>query len=350
MAERVVLHVGLMKSGTSFIQQVLSHNRQALRDHDVLFPSPWRLQVQAVRDVIAHGDGGQQPPLADDGPWRRLVAEVQGWPGTVALSMEFLGPRGPAKAQQILADFAPAHVEVVISARDLARTIPAMWQEQVQNRGTRTWDEYLAGVRDEDRENPGPGRSFWFRQDVPRITEVWQGAAGRDNVVLLTVPPPGTPPSVLWDRFASVLGVDSTNLDLEVPSNPSLGLAALLVLRQLNVRLQARERALGPDRYERVVKQLLAKRGLAGRPGDTRLGYRADWVAARGDQDVERLRELGVRVVGDLEDLRCHPVEGREPDEVDAGQQLEAALDGLEFVVDQLSRRDQPGRQARSES
>lgn len=339
MAERVVVHVGLMKSGTSFIQQVLHHNRRALRSHGVLFPSPWRRQVQAVRDVIAHGDGEQQPPLAEDGPWRSLMADIDAWPGTVVLSMEFLGPRGPGKARQILADLAPARVEVVISVRDLARTIPAMWQEQVQNQGTRTWADYLTGVRDEDRTSRGPGRSFWFRQDAPRITRVWQDAAGRENVALVTVPPPGAPPSVLWERFASVLGIASTDIDLEVPSNPSLGLAALLVLRQLNERLAAREKPLDPGQYERVVKQLLAKRGLANRAGDTRLGYRADWVAARGDQDIERLGLLGPRVVGDLEDLRCTPVEGREPDEVEADQQLEAALDGLEFLVDQLTQR-----------
>lgn len=338
MAERVVLHVGLMKSGTSFLQEALRTNQEVLRDQGVLYPSPWRRQVHAVRDVIGHGDGDQEP-LDDDGPWRALVSEVRSWPGTAVVSMEFLGPRGPTKTRQILAELAPAEVEVVITVRDLARTVPAMWQETLQNRGTWTWDEYLAGVATEDRSTPGPGRAFWHRQDAPGITEVWQGAAGRENVALLTVPPPGAPPSVLWDRFASVLGVDSADLDLEVSSNPSLGLAALLVLRQLNERLASREQPLGPDQYERVVKQLLAKRGLAGRTGDTRLGYRADWVAARGDQDIERLRELGARVVGDLEDLRCAPVEGREPGEVDAGQQLEAALDGLEFVVDQLTRR-----------
>ena len=33
MAERVLLHVGLMKSGTSFLQEVLRTNQEALREH-----------------------------------------------------------------------------------------------------------------------------------------------------------------------------------------------------------------------------------------------------------------------------------------------------------------------------
>jgi hypothetical protein len=345
MAERVVLHVGLMKSGTSFLQQVLRHNRQALQDRGVLFPSPWRRQVQAVKDVTAHG-ARRQPPLAADGAWRRLVADVRAWPGTAVLSMEFLGPRGPAKAQHIVAELAPAQVEVVVTVRDLARTIPAMWQEHMQNRGTREWADYLAGVEGEDRSRPGPGRAFWSRQDAPGITEVWQEAAGHGHVTVLTVPPPGAPSALLWERFASVVPVDSAGLDLDVRSNPSLGLASLLVLRRLNRRLEERSAPLTPGQYERVVKQLLAKRGLAGRSGDPRLGYDADWVADRADRDIERLRALAPRVVGDLEELRCRPVPGSSPEEIGTDQQLEAALDGLEVLVGRLAGRG-PGSRGR---
>jgi hypothetical protein len=55
VAARVVLHVGLMKSGTSFLQRVLRHNQDLLREQGVLFPSPWKRQVQAVKDLAAEG-------------------------------------------------------------------------------------------------------------------------------------------------------------------------------------------------------------------------------------------------------------------------------------------------------
>jgi hypothetical protein len=253
--------------------------------------------------------------------------------------MEFLGPRGLPKARQIVAAFEPAPVEVVVSVRDLARTIPAMWQESLQNRGTWTWEEYLAGVESEDRTNPGPGRAFWTRQDAPGITEVWQEAAGADRVTVLTVPPPGSPPELLWERFASLLPVDGTGIELDVRTNPSLGLASLLVLRELNQRLDADGRTLTGRQYERVVKQLLAKRGLAGLVGDLRLGYDAAWVAERGDRDIARVRALSPRVAGDLEDLRCAPVRGADVATVTVEQQLDAALAGLTHVVGRLAKR-----------
>ncbi len=345
MAERVVLHVGLMKSGTSFLQQALRHNRETLHTHGVLFPSPWKRQVQAVKDVTARG-AGDQPPLADDGPWRSLVAEIRAWPGTAVVSMEFLGPRGPAKARQIIADLAPAEVEVVLSVRDLARTIPAMWQETLQNRGTWTWDEYLAGVEVEDRTSPGPGRAFWSRQDAPAITEVWQRAAGGDRVTVLTVPPAGAPPGLLWERFATLLPIDGAPIDLDVRANPSLGLTSLLVLRELNQRLEADGPGLTGRQYERVVKQLLAKRGLAGLEGEPRLGYEAGWVAERGDRDRERLRVLAPRVAGDLDDLRCQPVRGAGVADITTEQLRHVTLEALTYVVRRLATK--AGRRAAS--
>ena len=93
-----------------------------------------------------------------------------------------------------------------------------------------------------------------------------------------------------------------------------------------------------PRQYERIVKQLLAKRGLAGLPGDPRLGYDADWVAARGDRDVERLRALAPRVAGDLEELRCAPVAGSRPRR-SARARLAAGLAAMLFALVQLARR-----------
>ena len=329
MADRVVLHVGLMKSGTSFLQQVLRHNKDMLRDQGVLFPSPWKRQVQAVKDVSA-ADGA--------GHWRTLVDEIRDWSGTAVLSMEFLGPRSPAKTRQVVESFAPATVEIVITVRDLARTIPAMWQETLQNRGTWPWQNYLAGVEAEDRSSPGPGRAFWNRQDAPGITETWQQAAGRAHVTVLTVPPAGAPTNLLWDRFASLVPIEG-EVDLDVRSNPSLGLASLLVLRELNLRIDAEDDPLTPRQYERIVKQLLAKRGLAGLPGDQRLGYDAPWVVERGERDLERLRALAPRVAGDLDELRCEPVRGSDPADVTVEQRLEASLAALTHAVTMLARR-----------
>jgi hypothetical protein len=338
VAERLVLHIGSMKSGTSFLQNVLGENKDRLADQGVLFPGPrWKFQVKAIQELIGYGGPGQEP-VDPAGAWQAVVDEVNGWPGTAVISMEFLGPRSPEKIAQIRGGFPDTEVEAVLTCRDLARNIPAMWLESMQNGSTTGWADYLDAVRTEDRGSRA-GRNFWRHQAIPAIARRWStGLDGR--LTLVTVPQKGAPPGLLWERFAGVLGVDKEGVDLEVRANPSIGLATALVLLQLNRQLE-RDDGTQPRHYDLYVKHFLAKRGLVTRQGDEpRLGLDEDWVRKRGEQQVKRLRSDGHRVVGDLDELRPRPVPGVHADEVSVEDRLAAAVDGLEHLVRAWSRSD----------
>lgn len=343
MAERLVLHIGAMKSGTSFVQNVLGHNKDRLAEQGVLFPGRrWKAQVQAVQDLIGTG-GPEQTPMAPDGPWRTLAEEINAWPGTAVVSMEFLGPRSPEKIQQILGSFPDTRVEAVLTARDLGRNIPAMWLESVQNGAVTGWADYLEAVRAEDRRTPA-GRNFWRHQSIPAMAERWAAGVGSDRFCLVTVPQKGAPPGLLWERVAGVLGVDPAGADLEVRANPSIGLATALVLLDLN-RALVGEDGKQPRGYDQYVKHLLAKRGLVHRQGEEpRLGLEAGWVVRRGEQQVARLAESGLRVVGDLDELRPRPVPGVPAESVGAEERLAAAVDGLAHLVRSWSDSDRRQR------
>lgn len=330
MAERLVLHIGSMKSGTSFIQNVLGDNKERLAEQGVLFAGPrWKFQVKAVQDLIGRG-GAEQEPLEPDGPWRTLADEINAWSGTAVVSMEFLGPRSPDKIRLIRESFPDTEVEAVLTCRDLGRNIPAMWLESTQNGSVTGWGDYLDAVRTEDRKTPA-GRNFWRHQAIPAIAKRW--ADGLDGALtLVTVPQKGAPSSLLWERFAGILGVAPDGVDLDVRANPSIGLATALVLLDLNRQLRAADGTL-PRHYDMYVKHHLAKRGLVARQGDEpRLGLDEDWVRKRGEQQVKRLRADGHRVVGDLDELRPRPVPGVHADEVSPEDRLAAAVDGLEHM------------------
>ncbi|WP_148572692.1 hypothetical protein [Nocardioides caldifontis] len=332
MANRVVLHIGAMKSGTSFLQNVLGDNRDELARQGFCFPGKrWRRQVSAVRDVSERGLPGQ-PPLAEDGPWNQLVREVDAWDGTALVSMEFLGPRMPPKIEQIVSSFSTDRVEAVMTVRDLARSVPAMWQEAMQNAGVSGWEDYLEAVRTENRKHPG-GRNFWRHQATGAIADRWSKGVGKDRFTLVTVPPPGAPPTLLWERFAQAVGLDPEPFDLATRrSNPSIGAASALVLRALNERLA--DDPLPRNIYSRYVKHALAKEGLARREADDPMfGIDEPWVAKFAEREVRRLRKLDLRVIGSLDDLAPRPVRGVPAGSVTTEQQLEAALDGLARVV-----------------
>lgn len=331
MAERLVLHIGSMKSGTSFIQNVLGHNKQRLAETGVLFPGRrWRDQVAAVRDLISYT--GAETPLAEDGPWRTLAREIDQWPGTAVVSMEFLGPRTRVQIEEILRTFPQTRVEAVLTCRDLARNIPAMWLESMQNGATTTWQDYLDAVRRRDRKSAA-GRNFWRHQDIPAVAARWADTLGRDRFTLVTVPPKGAPSDLLWRRFTTVLGIEASDYDLDVLANPSIGLATALVLRRLNERLRVDGKL--PAGYDRLVKHTLAKRGLVDRQGqEPRLGLDERWVTTAGKQQLAELRDAGFRVVGDLDELTPLPVPGVHADEVTTEQQLAASVDGLAVMFE----------------
>lgn len=343
MAQRLVLHIGSMKSGTSFVQNVLAANKDRLAAEGVLFPGErWRDQVAAVKDLI--GYAGPDTPLDPEGPWRRLAAEIEAWPGTAVISMEFLGPRTPAQIAEIVRTFPDTRVEAVMSCRDLARNTTAMWLESVQNASTTTWTDFLVAVRTNDRSTPA-GRNFWRHQDLPGIARRWSKGLGKDRFTLLTVPQRGAEPDLLWRRFAEVLGVRPEAFDLDVLANPSIGLATAQVLRALNERIVIDGKA--PPRYDRLVKHLLAKRGLVARQAvESRLGLDEPWVLDRGSEQVDQLRSARYRVVGDLAELTPRPVPGVHADEVSEADQLEASLDGLAHLVTSWAQ-DSSGRGGR---
>ena len=201
----------------------------------------------------------------------------------------------------------------------------------MQNRGVRTWEEFLEAVRHEDMAQK-PGRWFWQHQRLSEIASRWSDAVGREHFTLITVPPAGAPPGVLWDRFAEVAGIPEGLCDIEVRSNPGIDAASALVLRALNERL-GRGSTTGSE-YERSSRACWPSRawssGVAKR---SRWGSTSGGYVAAPRRSSTSCRELDIRVVGDIDELEARPVPGVHTKKVSAEQQLEAALDGLAFMV-----------------
>lgn len=329
MSPRLVLHVGAMKSGTSFIQSRLFANKAMLRDErGILVPGlNWLSQVMAASDVL--GSGEKQ--------WAKMAGKVQAHEGTSVISMEYLGPVRPVVAQRVLDTF-PAHaVEVVITARDLNRSIAAMWQETVQNGRTWTFEEYRAGIEEwrpghrSVPEAPESGRTFWRQQNLVRIARTWSSLGA--PVSLVTVPPPGAPHELLWERFCSVLDTPPDGFAPARMGNESVGAASTLVIRRLNELLD--DAGLPFPQGTDLRKGFLAKQVLAARKSaEPAIGLSvAPWVRDHAAHMASALADDGVRLVGSWDDLVPVDVPGVDPATVDADLVLDAALAGLAGVL-----------------
>ena len=340
MASRVVLHVGLMKSGTSYVQQRLEANRALLLERGVLLPgSRWRDQVLAVSDVLER----RQLAGKSAGRWARLVTDAGAHDGVVVVSMEFLGPAVPEAIDRVVGSFPGVPVDVVVTLRDLGRTVPAMWQESLQNGGTRTWGDYVRALDGRRR----PAQAFWRQQGMGRIVDNWVAAVGPEHVALVTLPPPGADPGLLWSRFCAAAGLDALDAAPVPRANTSLDAASATVLRELNLLLE--EDGLARGDYHRLVKFELGKRALAGGVGEP-IGFEPPaWLVDRATSIRERLAGSGARVVGDLADLVPVATNGTDPDAVPATEVAAAAVAALRAVVRDRAGEPQPTSTSESE-
>ena len=332
------LHIGTMKSGTTFIQQMLSHHRDALAEDGLLFPGRggYVQQINAVRDVLDMP--GTVPAVRLEGAWNELRREIAEWPGgTSIVSVEHLSVAPAKRVPSIVESLAPATVHVVLTARDLARVLPSTWQENVQNGLTWAWPDFLASIREHPSADPTAGQRFWRQHDLVRTIKRWAEVVGTERIHLVTLPPSGAPADELWRRFCAVVGLDASRYPADgaaLRSNKGLDRAAAEMLRRVNVLLGDVDRAA----KLRILKRGLAKSGLVEVEGQLPTVLDAEqyaWARHVSEALVAELAAIGVDVVGDLRELVPPdrpevPVEHlREPTETEIADAAAAATAAL---------------------
>ena len=316
MTRRVLLHVGTPKTGTSYVQDVMFRNRETLAEAGILYPAErFDEHFLAALDLMSLPWGGLEAEAV--GAWDRLAAQARAHEGTTIISHEILAHASRAQAGRALESLghrwdAPAgeqetEVHVIVSARDLVRQVPAEWQENVKHRSTLSYAEFLEQVRDPERRSR-VSSWFWAVQELPSILDRWGHDLPPEHVHLVTVPPSGTAPEVLWNRFSQALQLDGLDLDLTATrANPSLGVPETALIRRINC---AANDVLAPPDYRPLVRELLAHQTLSQRRDSPRLGLPPalhDWVLEVERSWCEVIDQQGYDVVGDVAELLGAP-------------------------------------------
>jgi hypothetical protein len=296
----IYLHIGPMKTGTSYLQQTLSDNQAVLRAHGVLVPgrSPRADHVRAVRDVT--GLDGQEDADSFTGAWASLREEMFAFTGRASVvSQEFMSFARRPRARAIVQSLAPAKVHVVLTVRDASRVVPASWATSTRNRNTASWPEHLEAVG----HSGGAARRRALRAlDVPRMLQSWGEQVPPEQLHVVTVPPPGAPDGLLWERFAEVVDAGSAPVDLTgAARRESYGYTSADLMRRVNEHLQELPRPVYHRSKRWLLDEVLDKRtGEPKVPVSTALIELArEWNA----RTVAAVRESRARVVGDLADL-----------------------------------------------
>ncbi len=333
MARTVLLHVGAPKTGTSFVQSLLQTHRERLAEQGICYPGDrFDAHFLAALDLMQLPWGGLEKQA--HGAWERLAAEVRAWPGTAIISHEILATASRGQVARAIESLAADEVHVIYSARDLARQIPAEWQENVKHRRQMTYGEFLAVLRDPARSDP-VARWFWGVQEVPDVLDRWGALLPKERVHLVTVPPAGSPPSVLWERMASALRLDpgaftDEESQEEPRTNASLGVAEAAMVRRLNVAIAE---TVENHHYRALVREALVHQSLSREVTSARLSVPPEvhaWAEQLSRSWVAELALRGYDVIGDLDDLLpAAPLPFVDPDTLGDAEMAEATMRGL---------------------
>lgn len=336
----MILHVGVPKSGTSFLQATLRANAVRLGAAGVHFPTDQHKGLfHAALELTGNHPGWGVPDQRVRGSWERLCRKARRYDGTTVLSNELFSNVAAADVPGALESLGGLDVHVVVTARDLARQLPAEWQEGVKHGRSLRYQRFLDRVCDPERSHPH-ARKFWRHQDVADLLDRWGRHLPADRVHLVTVPPPGAPRDLLWRRFCEVVGVDPDVAELPgTGSNVSLGVTAVDVLRRVNGRLRRLDDK--PPALRRTVKQVLVNGAL--RADTSPRVSTPDELLPRlqeiTDAWVRRVRDAGYQVVGDLDDLTPRSASGAAParPRVQVRESRDLALDAVAVLTREIA-------------
>jgi hypothetical protein len=301
------VHIGAPKSGTTFIQDTLWSHRDGLAATGVLYPYRSRTEhFEAMLDLRGRGWGGiTRAQVA--GTWDRVAARVRDWDGrTALLTNELLGRANEQQIVRLVESVAPYDVRVIYTARDLARQLVSSWQEQIKHNLSVSLEEFLTAMLEHGPgTNPPYARQFWPLQDVAHVLSRWAKVVGRENVLLVTVPPPNSAGDALWRRFCKAVGLDATRYPpVEQASNVSLSAVEAELFRRVNEGIAD----MSPRDYSVLVRQHLMQRtGDARDERPTLPPEFFDRILQRAQDQVEALEQDDVPVLGNLRDLLPDP-------------------------------------------
>lgn len=319
-----LLYIGPMKTGTTAIQVAARDQRQTLLDHGVRYPGTKLNHRSALGALLGWSTvtAGRIGPLGpdrldqDEGgvpdicEWDGLKAEIEAdTRRRVLVSHEFVSQADDAGCRRIVDELGSCQLHVAITLRSPATILPSLWAQGLKDDAqTEPLDSWLSRIYDDASDRPMPAR-FRRAYDQAELVRRWARLIGPDRVTVIVVE--RSQPTALSDAFESLLGLPAGMLGRGVDTNRSFTAAEANMFQRLNSALA--DHGVGWESFSEFVPKGAASRGVlegtltgdeprAGLPG-----WAADSAVQDGKKFASQIRESGVRVIGDLDQLGVEP-------------------------------------------
>lgn len=201
-----ILHVGQMKSGTTYVQEILSKNRDKLREQNIVYPGEGVNQQPAVYGICGSSVPwvkDKKPHLAKAEKLRNEIFDAKSKGYDVLLSAEALSSCDKKGIEEFLDSIGGAD-KAIFSVRSLHNALPSAWQQTLKTGSFTSIVEFFQQMEETWPARSGRWRTYAYGECVQR----WSEFLPTEAYVLSNKVNNKNEP---WDLFCKASGIESMN-------------------------------------------------------------------------------------------------------------------------------------------
>lgn len=317
VAKRLVIHAGFLKTGTTALQASMNIKHKALLEQGVLYPKVVdpRIAVEADHHfaalaLIGKPEGWRsEEPENDFEPietWQNLCKELNSFNGTSVFSSEMLCELEVPQIQRIKNETKANEKDVVFTIRPLVKILPSAYQQKIKFGQIKvSYEKWLEQVFDPARETSA-AKQFWLRHDYPAVLTRWIEVFGSEHVGLVVADENNR--EFLFETFNSLLKLKPGTLKQfkNVGTNRSLTIDEGALLMEVN-RLYRKYRDWTD--YKIFIREGAAKylTDSDNKNPEAKKLVTPQWAIDAANEvtkrHIQQIKELNIRVTGDLDSL-----------------------------------------------
>lgn len=302
--QQLVLHVGLMKTATTYVQSILARNRDVLSQNGWSYPGSRENQQHAFYGICGESIPWVTPEIERNYKQLgdKLRESLKDHEENVIISSEALSTLKAEGIEALIQEIA-SPTKIIFTIRGLDKIIPSAWQQYLKGGGTRTLPQFIEDMHT-SRNPVEQVKGFWQTYAYGECVKRWAQVTGKPvDVVVLPRQPKGR--TEAWHLFQAAANLPDLP-DLEVPKveeNVSFSAEAAEIVRKFN-RMKSNGNPIPASRRHRFLKQCIFPTAAE------QLGNRIDLPAEYSDivarwnaEEKAKTAEYTNRVIGNLDDL-----------------------------------------------
>lgn len=330
--KELVLHIGMMKTATTYLQSVLQNNRDELSKKGWLYPGEYLNHQREIYGLCGNNVYWYRKILDRDVQLGcSLVKEIKASQNSVIISSEALSSLSEDGIKEFV-DKVGRPTRVVVTVRNLYKVLPSAWQQYVKGGSKNSFEQMLDKFIQARQDLSGPWRTYAYGH----IIKKWSKIGDVHTVIIPTSKEEGG--LTTWDLFQQACGLPSLK-NTEVPasqSNLSLPLEGVNFLIEMNKVLDSRFKLSAAEKVK-VLNSYLRNQAYpsVGKIEGNRISPPSNYIeeiSAWEKEEIKCLKKFSSAILGSEEDL-CDYINGNAKK---TGSWGSSKSDMLHYITEQI--------------